>query len=548
MDNGHTTDGGADATPRELRVGDSIGHYRLTRVLAVGGSGIVYEVQDLTLERTVAVKVLAPQLAANPEFAERFLAEARAAAKLHHPNITQVYDAGEQDGIFILVMELLSGQHLEAVLQKHLRIVPREAAGWVCQAARGLQYAHEHGLIHGDVKPTNLMVTDAGQIKLMDFGLARRVTKGAAKGDDGWFQGTPEYASPEAAIGEPADHRGDIYSLGATLYHLLAGRPPFMGPDPEAVLQQQIDQPPPPIGQFQKNVPVALTKIVEKALAVYSDWPTGFTATAAQPKLEAERNRIQEQAQRFWQETREQATTLRRAGKHAEAIALYEQIGRACTGLVGCVSAADQERAVALQEKTVQETRLTAADQTAEKKFEGINAQVVPLILAFQCEKADELLHATIKAGDEALNGKLAPLHGDVDRLVAVKQTVVARVAGKPGGMLRLPLRAGEIEGKLVRAGRDELVFRSQLAGGGEGEATIHWADLAPVERIKLIQSFLNPQNVEEMLSLGILELYHAQAGHLPRQVVKNALQCVAALDTNQVPVIEGCLHRLMGM
>jgi serine/threonine protein kinase len=253
--------------PRQPQVGEYLGHYRLVELLAIGGMALVFRGFDKNLERYVAIKVLKPELAADAEFAAQFLREARAVASLNHPNIVHVYYAGQENGVYFFAMELVEGQHLESLLTQHKRFHIREATEWIRQAALGLKHAHEHGLIHGDIKPTNLMVTRTGSIKVTDFGLARHAKHDPAAAASDTFHGTPEYLSPEVIKGSAIDQRSDIYSLGATFYHMLASRPPFTGDTPQQIIRQHLETVPPPIQQLNPQVPPALSRIVITALA-----------------------------------------------------------------------------------------------------------------------------------------------------------------------------------------------------------------------------------------------------------------------------------------
>ena len=249
-----------------LAVGDMLGQYKLVELIAIGGMGLVYRAYDPSLERYVAIKVLAPELASDPEIAQRFLTEARAAAALNHPNVVHVYTAGNQAGIVYFVMELVAGQQIEALLTQQQQLPVREAVEFIRQAALGLQHAHQHGLIHGDVKPANFLVSESGAVKVTDFGLVQRVKAKAGPATETLY-GTPGYISPEAIAGQPTDHRSDIYSLGATLFHMLAGQPPFIGATPEQTLRLHAQAPVPSIQTFNPNVPPALAQIIGRMLA-----------------------------------------------------------------------------------------------------------------------------------------------------------------------------------------------------------------------------------------------------------------------------------------
>lgn len=253
---------------REPQIGDQLGHYRLVELLAVGGMGVIFKAYDEPLGRHVAVKVLSPKLAADGEFAKRFLLEARAVANLNHPNIIQMHYISQQDGLLFFAMELVAGQNLDALVRQQKVMPARDAAGLIRQAAVGLRHAHKRGVIHRDIKPTNVMINADGVVKLTDFGLAKNLkTDSAAAAPTESFFGTPDYMSPEEATGLPVDHRSDIYSLGATFYHLLAGRPPFTGATPQAIIKQHVSASPPPVTQFNRAVPPPLIRIINKMLA-----------------------------------------------------------------------------------------------------------------------------------------------------------------------------------------------------------------------------------------------------------------------------------------
>ena len=259
-----------DTPPPELRapqVGDRLGPYRLLELLAVGGMGLVFKAYEGALDRCVAIKVLAPQVAREPGVAQQFLNEARAAAHLRHPNIVHVYTAGQQDGLVYFAMELVVGQSLETLLGQHQRLHPHEAVELVRQAALGLQHAHEQGVIHGDVKPGNLMLAEDGAIKVTDFGLARQFHAARSHTGTGDLFGTPEYVAPEVIEGRAGDQRSDLYSLGATLYRLLTGRPPFTGHSPQQILDQHLHSQPTPIPELNPQVPAAACEIVARLMA-----------------------------------------------------------------------------------------------------------------------------------------------------------------------------------------------------------------------------------------------------------------------------------------
>jgi serine/threonine protein kinase len=254
--------------PRELTEHP---RYRLQGFLAAGGMGMVFKAEHRLMRRPVALKVIHPHLLNRPAAVERFHREVRAAARLAHPNIVAALDAEQAGAVHFLVMEYVEGETLDRIVARRGPLPVVEACAYVAQAAAGLQHAHELGMVHRDLKPSNLIVTTAGQVKILDFGLAQLVHEGqtgAGLTPEGTLVGTPGYLAPEQAR-DPgsADIRADLYSLGCTLYHLLTGRPPFVG---GGVLQQLLahqDRAPRPLATFRDDLPENLIRIVERLLA-----------------------------------------------------------------------------------------------------------------------------------------------------------------------------------------------------------------------------------------------------------------------------------------
>src|SRR5262245_42198704 len=223
---------GLDASPhRESQdlSGQALGDFQLLRLLGEGGMGQVYRAEQLSLKRRVALKLLRSELASNEVSRRRFEAEAKAVAKLTHANIVQVYAVGEHDGLLFMALEYVDGRNLREHL--HHRGPPElpTALSILRQAASALQRAAELGIVHRDIKPENILLTRKGEVKVADFGLSRVLSENQPANNltqTGTTMGTPLYMSPEQVEGKPLDHRTDIYSLGVTCYHMLAGQPP----------------------------------------------------------------------------------------------------------------------------------------------------------------------------------------------------------------------------------------------------------------------------------------------------------------------------------
>ena len=245
------------------------GRYELHRRLGRGGMAEVYLARDQLLDRPVAVKVLFPEFATDPSFVERFRREATAAANLNHPNIVGVYDWGEADSTYFIVMEYIDGRTLSEILRAEGPLHPDRVADIGADVAAALGFAHRNGVGHRDVKPGNVIVTASGQVKVADFGIARAIT--ATSDDDltqvGTVMGTAAYFSPEQARGESVDPRSDIYALGCVLYELVVGRPPFAGDTPVAIAYKHVHESPIPPRHLDVDLPVAIEAIILKCLA-----------------------------------------------------------------------------------------------------------------------------------------------------------------------------------------------------------------------------------------------------------------------------------------
>ena len=244
------------------------GHYRVVEELGRGGMGVVYKAFEESLNRSVAIKVLAEHLTEDEDFVKRFKREAQSAAGLSHPNVIQIFFIGDEQGVPYFVMEFVEGPSVKDVLKKEGAMASGVAARLARQAASGLAAAHDRGLIHRDIKPANLMVARGNQIKIADFGLALQPKDAATRlTATGMLMGTPGYLSPEQCGGASPDSRSDIYSLGMTLYEMLAGSGPFEGNSPLAIIRQILYEEPPPLDELDIGVSPQLNEIVAKMLA-----------------------------------------------------------------------------------------------------------------------------------------------------------------------------------------------------------------------------------------------------------------------------------------
>jgi len=227
----------------------------------------VYRAHDRLLDRPVALKVLFPELSVDRSFVERFKREAQAAANLSHPNIVPVFDWGEDEGTYFIVMEFVDGRALSAILRTAGPLHPDRAAEIGADVAGALAYAHRHHVVHRDVKPGNILITDEGTVKVTDFGIARAVNTEESLTQTGAVMGTATYFSPEQAEGVGVDHRTDIYSLGVVLFEMVTGRPPFLGESPVAVASKHVREDPPAPHTLNPSVPPDLEAIIAKCMA-----------------------------------------------------------------------------------------------------------------------------------------------------------------------------------------------------------------------------------------------------------------------------------------
>jgi eukaryotic-like serine/threonine-protein kinase len=248
-------------------VGKTLGQFRIVERIGTGGMATVFKAYQPNLDRYVAIKVLPAYHARDPVFVQRFVREARAVAKLAHPNIVQIHDFGEVDNITFIVMEYVDSGTLKDRLKQQQRLSVPEAVDFMIQAAEGLDCAHRNGIVHRDVKPANMLLRKDGHLLLSDFGIAKILEGTTNLTRVGTGIGTPQYMSPEQGTGMPVDRRSDIYSLGIVLFHCLTGRVPFTADNPLSITVKHLNDPLPV--EFLRNVgvPAAVEQVIVKMTA-----------------------------------------------------------------------------------------------------------------------------------------------------------------------------------------------------------------------------------------------------------------------------------------
>jgi serine/threonine protein kinase len=255
--------------PGRLSPGTRFAGYEIEAVAGQGGMGVVYRARQLRPSRVVALKVISPQLAGDPEFRERFAHESQIAASIEHSNVIPVYEVGEEVGLLYIVMRFVEGTDLRAVLESEGRLAPARAVGILSELAAALDAAHARGLVHRDVKPANVLIAREGQrehVYLTDFGLAKR-SAGDGRTRAGAFVGTLQYAAPEQLEGKPVDARTDVYAAGCLAYHMLTGSVPFPQEHDAAVMMAHLSAQPRPMRELVAGLPAELEEVVVRAMA-----------------------------------------------------------------------------------------------------------------------------------------------------------------------------------------------------------------------------------------------------------------------------------------
>ncbi|MBV8880971.1 MAG: serine/threonine protein kinase, partial [Planctomycetaceae bacterium] len=243
--------------PDDPLIGKELGHCTIQKKLGQGGMGAVYLAHHPGLNKSVAIKVLPGDLAGTPEFRERFIREARLAARLEHPNVVQVHDVGHEQGVHYIAMQYIEGKSVDQILKERKKLSVGEALSTTKRVAAALAAAAKLGIVHRDIKPHNILISKEGVVKVADFGLAKDEDANRSISEPGVVMGTPYYMSPEQAKGENVDHRSDLYSLGATLYHMLTGKRLFDGGgSPVSIVMKQAGgEEPTPARQLEPSIP-----------------------------------------------------------------------------------------------------------------------------------------------------------------------------------------------------------------------------------------------------------------------------------------------------
>ncbi|MEP6954929.1 MAG: serine/threonine-protein kinase [Solirubrobacteraceae bacterium] len=251
-----------------LSTGSIFAGYEVESLVGVGGIGMLYRARQLRLDRPVALKLVEPAMARDPVIRERLRREARAVAALDHPNVVPLYEAGEQDGTVYIVTRWVEGTELGALIHREGPMEPARAARTAAQIAAALEAAHEQGLVHRDVKPSNVILTPEDHVYLTDFALVKRAGTAAGLTAVDQMLGTVDYVAPEQVEGSEPDARGDVYSLACVLYEALAGAAPFAGQKGGmAKMWAQVNAEPPPLRERRPEVPAALADVIARALA-----------------------------------------------------------------------------------------------------------------------------------------------------------------------------------------------------------------------------------------------------------------------------------------
>ena len=269
MDNAHRPTQAQKPPDRALPdlAGREVAGYRIIRLIGVGGMGRVYRALDTQLGRDVAIKFVSTAVMKDPKLVERFEREVRILEKINHPNVAHIYGQGVLDGIPYFIMEYVEGVSLARLLRDGKKLPGKRCLDLLVEAARGLEAVFKQGVVHRDIKPSNLMIDATDHLKVLDFGVARRLDEDRHLTTARSILGTPRFMSPEQAVGADTDHRSDIYSLGVTFYTLFAGRAPFDSDDPAELRRLHVVEDPPQLSELNPRVPAAIEAVIHRMMA-----------------------------------------------------------------------------------------------------------------------------------------------------------------------------------------------------------------------------------------------------------------------------------------
>jgi predicted Ser/Thr protein kinase len=387
-----------------------IGKYEVRERIGRGGMGMIFKAHDPVLNRAVALKVISTDIEVTDELRARFFREAQACARLSHPNIVTVYDMGEDDGRLFIVMEFLEGEELRHVIAQRKALALEDKLAIMVQVCDGLHYAHQMGIVHRDVKPGNVMLLRNGHVKLLDFGIAQIAAAESDLTRTGLIMGTIRYISPEQVRGR-ADHRSDIFSVGAVFYEFLSFRVPFTGADPMQILEQLRTEDPPPLTGLDPTIPPELAAIVERAMR--KDPAERFPDLAKmRAELEVVQRGLAEAVQRVRGRVRGQLVQIREL-----RAALSERIGRPTDeaaipvlderGRLGAMQALERESASAIDALRAKIARADSFAPALQRGTELLEAgQFADAIIEFEAIVADMPEHARALDALEQARGR----------------------------------------------------------------------------------------------------------------------------------------------
>jgi predicted Ser/Thr protein kinase len=434
---------------------EKIGKYSVVDRVGRGGMGMIFKAHDPILDRQVALKVISPEVEVTDELRTRFFREAKACAKLNHPNIVTVYDMGEDEGRLFIVMELLEGEELRQFIKASPTQTLEEKLSVMLQVCSGLHYAHQKGIVHRDMKPGNIFLQRNGHVKILDFGIAHIATTEAGLTRTGLIMGTLRYISPEQVRGR-ADHRSDMFSVGSVFYELLTSRPPFLGDDAMQLLEQLRTEDPPSPTEVDPTIPPELTAVVQRAMRKNPD-ERFHDLEEMRAELEAVRGRLLEERQHVLARVRRQRDRIVRL-----QAALAERVG-----------AAEDDTPI----RAVSERHGLVAAQAAEREFAGrIEAMEAKIAQADALAPAFQRAHELLDVGG-------------FEDAAEQFESIVAEMPDHQRARENLDRARAEADAQRQRELATDLLQKARTALDGQRYALCleileQAADLSPAERL----------------------------------------------------------------